>query len=157
MIQAVLIFHIVAVLVVLAAMFVKLPGLRPAAVVLAAIAICLPYVLLRASLSHPNPNPIAGRYEMYAVKQDIPHQMLYMLVGERGRDGPPRLFSMPMSPRDGQDREGASFGRNYSIIDITVGNADTPEVSSSDEEYDLPDPDKEAYYRKLRGESGGNN
>ena len=43
--QAVLIFHVIAVVVVVAALFIDVPWLRPGAVVLAAIAICLPYTL----------------------------------------------------------------------------------------------------------------
>jgi hypothetical protein len=138
---------------VLAAFLVKVTWLRPVAVVLAAIAICVPYLVLRASLGHPNPHPVPGRYEMYAVKQDTKNRLLYLLVAERGGAWPPRLFSMPMSPRDQQGSDSLSSGRSHNVVDITIGDDDRVTVSNSEGEYDLPDPDKEAYYRKLR-ESG---
>jgi len=127
--------HVVSILIILAAVFIRRPWLRPVGAIAGAVALWLPLFALLSTLGEANPFPPEGRYRMIASKMHDDQRHLYMFVDTLDNDPTPRLFRIPFD-RSKFDRLDATDYASQ-VVSISGGEGGDFEVVYVD--YQPPD------------------
>ena len=139
--------HVVCVLVILLAVFLRRRGLRPVAVIAGALALWLPLLSQLETLGAPSPQPPSGDYRVISSKMSESEDILYLFVDAMETDFTPRVYQIPFK-RDKYERlraEGDYAGR---VLRIQTGEGGTYEVVYVD--YEPPDLLKDGVMRGWR-------
>ena len=92
--------YVVAVVILLAAVFVDHRGFRTLAAISGATVIWLPYLILKMSLGLPNPHAPPGEFRLIGWEVDAPKQTAYMLVERLDQDAVPMLYGVPYAQEE---------------------------------------------------------
>jgi hypothetical protein len=141
---ALLVAHVVCMVVVLIAIFVRRRWLKPIAVVAGAVAMWLPLLALLDTLGLPNPYPPPGDYRLISSKYDPKSETLYMFVDTLGRDFTPRVYGMYF---DKSRYSRMEQNVDYSQVVMRLGNDGGGEYEVVYVAYEPPDLLKDGMVR----------
>jgi hypothetical protein len=139
--------YIAGVFTVLWALFRGGRRLRAWAAAVGAVAIWMPFIILRTSLGLPSPFTRPGDYQILGSQLDAPAGRMYVLLDVFEGFTAPRLYSLPF--KHDQERFDQQFDmeRNpYAFLGATVHMDDGGALNVTERPADPPDWDKEEYY-----------
>jgi len=142
--------YVAGVLIVLVALFRGGARLRAWAAATGAVAIWMPFLILRTSLGLPNPFVQPGDYQILGSQLDAPAERMYVLLDVFEGFTAPRLYSLHYEQDQAHFDQQFDMQRNpYAYLGSLVHMDDEGALNVSQQPGDAPDWNKDDYYNSL--------